>query len=105
MLFRVRTAATGLGGGFHKETLWSPDRRAYRADDLGHMDVILAMARYRHPDYQRRRLSLAPLPSSNVVRFPVSDRAPGAGQIDRSGEEKQPEPRWLPGMVKMWFSR
>jgi hypothetical protein len=84
------------GFTFHKDTLWSPDRRAYTADDLGQLGVILAKARYWSEDYARRRPSLTPLPSSNVVRFPDGRVAVPTAAKD-SGDEKREESGWLPG--------
>ena len=60
------------GFTFHRETLWSPDGRAYRADDLAQLGNVLAMARYWLQEYRERRPALRarPLPSSNVLAFP-----------------------------------
>lgn len=93
------------GFSFHKDTLWSPDRRAYRANDLGQLGVILAKARYWSEDYERRRPTLSPLPSSsNVVQFPGGRASIAPPAVD-SGGEKRSEAGWLPGMVRRWFSR
>jgi DNA-binding transcriptional regulator YiaG len=58
------------GFTFHKDTLWSPELHAYRADDLAQLRVILAKARYWSEEYARRRPSLSPLPSSNCHPVP-----------------------------------
>lgn len=90
------------GFTFHKDTLWSPDRRAYRADDLGQLGVILAKARYWSQDYERRRPSLSPLPLPpyNVIRFPGGrsvERASMAAPVEVAGAEKRPEQRVAAG--------
>ena len=91
---------------FYKETLWSPDQRAYRADDLGQLGVILAKARYWSEDYGRRRpaLSALPLPSSNVVRLPGASGV-RATPLEGGTGEKQVEPGRLPRVMRRWFSR
>ncbi|MBE0616143.1 MAG: hypothetical protein IH604_20940 [Burkholderiales bacterium] len=77
------------GFTFHKETLCSPDRRAYRANELGHLDATLAMARYWREDYARRRPSLTPLPQahSNVVQFPVGRASVPTGGKDSATKD------------------
>ncbi|MFH1044956.1 MAG: VC1465 family Xer recombination activation factor, partial [Pseudomonadota bacterium] len=90
------------GFTFHKETLWSPDLRAYRADDLAQLGNIVTMARFWHQDYERRRPAPAPLPSSNVVPFPRAGRRAVAAPEAESGSEERGS-GWLPGVVRRWF--
>ena len=92
------------GFTFHKETLWSPDRRTYRADDLAQLDVILAKARYWSEEYQRRRPSLPAErpPSSNVLPFPSGRRAAGPpvpASVKNVPVQQRPEPAWLPAVL------
>jgi len=96
------------GFTFHKETLWSPDLRAYRADDLANLGLILAMARYWHEDYKRRRPALPGErpPSSNVLQFPRERGAAGPavpGLAKNDPGQVRPEPAWPLGLVRKWF--
>ena len=68
------------------------------------MDVILAVARYWHQDYERRRPSLTPLPLSNIVRFPAVGRPPLAAATEDPKAEKQNESKWLAGVMRRWIS-